>query len=344
MHKYVCRYEGKEETLHYHSVPMAVHSNYFDTLLASGMEESETKKVTLDDVDPNLFRSAIEILEDPQNILTVSAEQMMTVAPLYNRFEFKNGLKLAETVLGKFMDKWTKQKGKSPNLSEQKLFGDSILFSQEANLENLTEKSISFIKEKFKRDAHIMELAIFDHAFIEKIAPFLEEHRVECLTDLFSRFYPDPDQFQERLASADLLEELRWRIVTRLGSLQMKPFGLKPKGSINLGGDRAPEVVNLGFCNTAAGHFRGGEEVHCLLSRITCETYRLKHGGNGVVGDWVAYLCVVGARKVYKFVWPNSKSLSLPPIGNQWALVTEDGEGNDSGPKATFELLSIKAS
>lgn len=74
----VCRFldEGnKEETIMAHSVAMAIHSKYFDTLLSSGMQESENKTVTLDDVDAAGFRLALEILEDPESILTVSAEK-----------------------------------------------------------------------------------------------------------------------------------------------------------------------------------------------------------------------------------------------------------------------------
>ena len=71
----VCRRDGKEETIMAHSVAMAIHSKYFDTLLSSGMQESENKTVTLDDVDAAGFRLALEILEDPESILTVSAEK-----------------------------------------------------------------------------------------------------------------------------------------------------------------------------------------------------------------------------------------------------------------------------
>ena len=180
----VCRFDGKEETIQIHSVIMANHSNYFDTLLASGMQESETKTVTLDDVDPKSFRSAIEILEDPHNILTVSAEEMLKAAPIYNRFEFSKGLKLAETVLGTFLDDWTKQNDKTPEPSALKLIGDSILFSHEANLETLIQKSICFIKAKLDRK-NIQGYGIFQLSFFEKLSPFLLEHKVKaaCFSD-----------------------------------------------------------------------------------------------------------------------------------------------------------------
>ena len=150
----VCRCDGKEETLHYHSVAMAIHSSYFDSLLASGMEESETKTVTLDDVDAATFQKAVELLEDPVKSSSVTAQDIIKAAPIYNRFEFSSGLKLVEAVLAKFLEEWTKQQEKSPTVSEKKLIGDSILFAQEANLENLTQKSISFIKEKLKYEGN----------------------------------------------------------------------------------------------------------------------------------------------------------------------------------------------
>ena len=151
----VCRCSGddnKEETLHYHSVAMALHSSYFDNLLTSGMQESESKTVTLDGVDPKEFRLAIEILENPLKATKTTAQECMNVASIYNRFAFAKGLELVESILCDFLDQWTEQKKKSPSPPQMKVIGDAILFSQEANLENsLKSPRISSKQKLFKK-------------------------------------------------------------------------------------------------------------------------------------------------------------------------------------------------
>ena len=337
----VCRYEGKEEMLHYHSVAMAIHSSYFDSLLASGMQESVTKTVTLEDVDPGTFQKAVEILEDPNSVLTVSAEEMLTVAPLYNRFEFKNGLKLAETVIGKFMEDWTKAKGKSPNLSEHRLIGDSILFSHEANLENLTEKSISFVKQKLKDGTSLVDIAIFDQSFIEKIAPFLDEHRASCLTELYSHLYPNG--LQEKLQAADLLVHLQWWLLSTLALQQLKPLGLRLKGRLALAGDQSPTTtIHAGLYRTTTGRLGDGQEILSTINRILNEEDMVWFNKMGEIGDWAIHLRAVGRARSYRFVWPRSKSFPLPPVGNQWILGRNDDENHHSEPEATFEVVSIE--
>ena len=337
----VCRFDGKNETIQVHSVIMANHSNYFDTLLASGMEESETKTVTLDDVDPSLFRSAFEIFEDPLQSASATAQEIMKAAPIYNRFEFSKGLKLAEAILVKFLEDWTKKKGKSPSRREKKLLGDSILFSQDANLEDLTQKSISFIKEKLRKGSSATDVAIFDQSFIQKILPFLEEHRAACLTDLYSRRFPN--SFQERLGAADCLVHLHWLTSANVARKQLVPLGLKIVCRVNLGGDRA--TFDLQPYQWTTGHLEDGQEISCFVGRIRNEGCRSQLDDNGEIGDWFANIKVGhGTRGNNKFVWPSSKSFPLPPFGKQWTLVSEGDEGDSNvEQKATFEVVSAKA-
>ena len=336
----VCRYEGKEETLQYHSVAMAIHSSYFDTLLASGMQESVTKTVTLEDVDPDTFQKAVEILEDPVKSSSVTAQDIIEAAAIYNRFEFSSGLKLVEAVLVKFLEEWTKQKEKSPTVSEKKLIGDSILFAQEANLENLTQKSISFIKEKLKYGDNGMCLAIFDQSFIETIARFLEEHRAACLTDFFSRH--DPDGLQETLQAADLLVNLYWKIFTTLALMQLGPFGIAVEGRLTFGREeRAPEVVNFRpYGSTTTAHRDGRRIIEATLGRICSDADWVLFCNKGEVGDWAVSIDGVRDGVLLRFVCPSSKTFPLPPGGHKFTLAWE-GDEDESEPDVTFEIVSM---
>jgi hypothetical protein len=69
-----------------HSLIMAGHSKYFDSLLSSEMQESITKEVTLENVSPAVFEQGMRYLENPSQAMTVSVEEILQVAPFYNRF------------------------------------------------------------------------------------------------------------------------------------------------------------------------------------------------------------------------------------------------------------------
>lgn len=202
------RYDSnsKEETVEFHSLALALHSNYFDSLLSSGMQESETKSVTLDGINPNDFRLALEVLENPLKTTTVTAQEMMKVASIYNRFEFTNGLKLAEKVLSKFLEDWSRETHKSPKPAEMKLISDTILFSQSANLTGLVEKSQEFIREKLQLYTDC-GLGLLQETFIQKIKPFLSQHKDVCLGDFYSKWYPT-SQHGQVLDRPDLWETL----------------------------------------------------------------------------------------------------------------------------------------
>ena len=334
----VCKYEGKQETLRYHSVIMAYHSNYFDTLLASRMQESDTKKtVTLEDVDPDLFRQAVRSLEDPRKEASATAPDIMKAAPIYNRFEFSEGLKLAESVLGKFLQEETKRTGEPRTPPEKKLIGDSILFSQEANLEGLTEKSISFIKTKLSKSSTPFDLALFDESFIQKIAPFLEEHKAACLTNFFA-YCGDPDAFD--LTASDfleILEQFHWGVVEAIAFKEFKPLDLKRNGRLTIRGKQA--AVDVHPSRWTTGSFEDGEEFELSAFRCTTDTkfnFCVEHVE---IGDW--YVCIEIGETSYRFVCLCSKSLPLPPIGNQWILAEEWRWKDDMDAEATFEIAPI---
>ena len=333
----VCRFDGKEETIQVHSQIIANHSNYFDTLLASGMEESGTKTVTLDDVDPNLFRSSIEILEDPESILTVSAEDMMKVAPLYNRFEFKKGLVLAENILAKFLDEWTQQEDKTPVPPELKLIGDVILFSDESNLESLIEKSIQFIKAKLDWNKP-KSLKIFQMSFLQRICSFLLQNKEACLADFLSAL-----GIVGTLAPPDLLQNISVTVSAGLLFHQMSPLNLRYNARVFLKGQSNVKKVFVvkPYNSTATTRLPDGTEARCSISPLVhfseqpfASTITSKYGD---LGDWSAEVDVVGGEK-YRFLWPCTKSLALPPLGCQAVYVPSDP--SDKGPYPTFELLN----
>ena len=345
----LCRFDGKEETIQVHSVIMANNSNYFDTLLASGMEETESKTVTLDDVDPDHFRSAIGILEDPESILTVSPEDMMKVAPIYNRFEFKKGLILAEKILGKFLDDFTDGEGMAPVPPELKLIGDVILFSDEANLESLIEKSILFIKEKLDKTKPKC-LRLFEKSFIQKIGTFLLGNKEACLSEFLATSYDDEEVVKKYLASPDLLATLGVIVTSKLYESLIWPsevryiakFCIQRRGRRRRGQSILEEnaIVAKPFEFGVTTRLPDEKELRCSMALLTRASSRpfasTIYSKFGEIGDWLAKVEVIGGQ-TYRFVWPCSKSLPLPPLRCQAVYVCEDP--NTKGPYPTFELV-----
>ena len=345
----VCRCSGddKEETIHYHSVAMALHSSYFDNLLTSGMQEAESKTVTLDDVDPKEFRLAIEILENPSKVLSTTAEEVMSVAPLYNRFEFSKGLKLTERILSNFLKEWTKQKKKAPTLPQFKIIGDAILFSQEANLENLIEKSKAFIKTKLRR-VDMFGMGLFQESFIEKIQPFLEEYMHDCLEEFYEdHFSWEPDDLNEYFTREDFFETFYWELQIILNKKHMNDLKVKFKGSFSCEESSYEENISLPTIGDYTTHeMSDGTRMQCGIFRLL-DSLADKVGvhSKSEIGDWCVLIRMGGGIN-YWFVHPFSKTLSLPPVGKGWTLALEEGpRGAEEGSvDATFELRVAKTS
>ena len=319
----VCRSADKEETLHYHSVAMALHSSYFDNLLTSGMQEAESKTVTLDDVDPNEFRLAIEILENPLKSNKTTAQECMNVASIYNRFAFSKGLELVESILCDFLDQWTEQKKKSPSLPQMKVIGDAILFSQEANLEKLIEKSKHFIKTKILQDdSHGMGL--FQESFIEKIKPFLEVHKEACLSDFYTRVFKFSTAKQgELFKRPDFFNSLYWDIYVSREAKIVRSLRLKIEGKIRVEESNSTTETSIVLSPYQTLRQTATETTICSRVRgrkVYDESGLLEHGE---IGDWFVHI-TLPEEKYYMFVSPFSKTSSLPPLGTGWTLKRAD--------------------
>ena len=322
----VCRSGDKEGTLHYHSVAMALHSSYFDNLLTSGMQEAESKTVTLDDVDPNEFRLAIEILENPLKSNKTTAQECMNVASIYNRFAFSKGLELVESILCDFLDQWTEQKKKSPSLPQMKVIGDAILFSQEANLEKLIEKSKHFIKTKILQDdSHGMGL--FQESFIEKMKPFLEEHEEECLSDLYTRVLNvSAAERDEMFKRSDFFSSLYWDIYCWLEFKNMASLKLKIDGKFRVEESSNSTTEKSIVLKPHQSWRQTSTEAICGRVRGRKINEELGLFEHGEIGDWFVQV-ILSEDKHYTFVSPFSKTSSLPPLGTGWTLAVTEPEG-----------------
>jgi hypothetical protein len=326
-----------EETLHYHSVTMAHHSNYFDSLLSSGMREVESKTVTLDGVDPTLFQLAVEILEDPIKSHSATAQDIMKLAHVYNRFEFSKGLQLTETILGNYLEEWTMKRDKSPSPPQMKLITDSILFSREANLENLTAKSKTLLKTKMcQADVHGM--GFFQEAVIEKLGSFLTEHKDDIIRAFYTKKYPTLAP-REVLTRSDLLSTLYWDMLTCSDTLLTSNILIKLNGRlcVHVNNFRIEVMVPIFTYTTSSTKLSNGQDVLVDIERIKGRDFFDLKGIflEAELGDWFTKV-TIGVDS-YIFVQPHSKSMSCPPQGRGWNLIEQDRRNDGTDP--TFELL-----
>ena len=187
---------------------MAWHSNYFDTLLASGMEEPITKQVTLEDVSPETFELAMELIDDMGRASKATVADFLKVASFYNRFDFQNGLDRCISALVEFMESMDEKrridkKGRFiPTKGEMENMLATICVAAETEADRLVEicstilsRVISFVASEY----------VWNVDRIRRIQGFLVNHK-ECMTDFFVQHpayerldFSDPE-FPNRLA------------------------------------------------------------------------------------------------------------------------------------------------
>ena len=96
--------EGVDQrSFQFHSLMLETRSSFFESLVSSGMQESLDRKVTLSDVDPDTFEAAMKYLDDPAAASEMTPIQAVQVGPFYHKYGFETGLKLFESVFGRYI-------------------------------------------------------------------------------------------------------------------------------------------------------------------------------------------------------------------------------------------------
>jgi hypothetical protein len=87
----------------YHASIMANHSNYIDTMLASGMKESNTYEVSFPDIPPATWESMMKFLDKPLAGRLMTVQDVMEVAPWYDKYDFPEGRELSGHILAEYI-------------------------------------------------------------------------------------------------------------------------------------------------------------------------------------------------------------------------------------------------
>ena len=328
----------KEKTFECHGLIMAGNSQYFDNLLSSEMEESISKQVTLEDVDPGVFEKGMELLEDPSKAMNAKVEEVLKVAPFYDRFQFQNGLKLVEEILGKFMDSWLEtldenqiRTTKNPWKSELNLILDVIVFAEAASMTSLIEKSVEFIQSRFISSTQTGK-GLFEVDHIKKIQTFLVAHADDCIRDpledlllslpnhdvitapdyFSSTEFPKVlvDAFQRQLA----LDDIRDHGVGIKVSVKVDKFNLIGTVDSTMECSMTMTDASSGNASICFGKEENGFEI---------DVYQWpgKDTKDYQNGDWVIQIWGLVRGHDLRFVFPMSSRSLLPPKDEGWRLL-----------------------
>ena len=322
----------KQKVFHHYSTIMAYNFGFFDSMLSSGMKESESKKVTIEDVDPGLFELATELLDDPCKSTDVPAEDMVKMGPLYHRLDSRPGLNLAEKALSSFLDDLIEDKNtQNHSKREMEVAIESILFGQEAHLGGLLTKSKLFLQKKFSRVGPSGRgLLTLPH--IQRLQSFLAAYHEDVYQPFHDKFFqglPLPDiggpSFPEILASQfRAIENTTLPQYVEIQDLVCEVETFVENSSheyIQLTTD------DIGLKHIPSSHrYRGIKglivEVEvgqaCLMS--------LEHGSAGSDFDFLDW-CIIykqqntNSSAKMEFVYPGSGSCPMPPCGKGWRIL-----------------------
>jgi hypothetical protein len=148
----VLGYGPTMKTVKAHSLILACHSGYFESLLASNMMEAAEKRVELTDVDPAQFLLALEYVDNCTKSL--STEDAMFIGPFYDRFDFRRGMVLVEQALLRDMNgvdcNMTRSFYRSLTSQDITKYTNLTLFAKATNLHEVLAKGKDILSKIYK--------------------------------------------------------------------------------------------------------------------------------------------------------------------------------------------------
>ena len=347
--------DAATKVFHHYSVTMASFYGFFDSLLASGMQEAQTMKVTLEDVDPDVFELATAILANPKRARNTSAREAIQVAPFYHKYDSELGLELVEEIICLWFDDITPDDiAFQPTLSELETVLDALVFAKDAAVPSLISKGKDFVRKRILSIDSLMNVKMEEYQ-IKKLLSFIVEN-MECYQDLHNTFFngqelpdfrqeDDCDWFMSALQSICKLFAIRY--VDPDYRIHVKcTWKLEDSDLLESSSDYIEVKVLMGNDPPQAHN--------CFYGKMTCKLFEeniddawailapcaLLKPKCGIVGtdysysDWAAILTFPNwngnpEALVLEFVWPLSGNQFLPPLETAgWRLLNplDDGE------------------
>ena len=335
---------------HNYKATMASFYDFFDAMFASGMAESVDGKVTLEDVEPEVFELATTLLETPMRARTAGPADAIQVALFYHKYNSKLGLDLVEGILCEFFDQMiAKENDEFPTTTEMEIIVDALAFSTQANLSSLVTKGKEFLSERFLTINFLKQFQL-QEVQMKKVVGFLAAN-MDCYQAFHGAFFEGqdaPEFHQEDApnwflgATRDLCNmEYLSTVISRRHLCINSSW--KVDGSVDLINKRNGILVRdqyssigLSFNGRNTREFNLFDVIHTNASAsiAPCSLLRPKCGRAGVdysYSDWAAILTFPRTDQealVLEFVFPYSGNQIFPPLDDGWKLLNplDDGE------------------
>jgi hypothetical protein len=301
----------------YHSIIMANHSNYIDTMLATPMKESKTFELSFPDIAPPTWDSMMKFLEGPVAVRLMTAKDAMEMAPLYDQYDFHQGRELCDQVLKEYFQ------DKIKILSDLNCFVDAVLLADAANLNEAKNLGVEWLGQTLGQtlEAYSPQNGgfIFTEEHIRKLTPLIIKadvlfQIVRHSFSYFSGYYiKSKDDLRSPLfpsALVMLYEKVETRRVLRgeFFHIMLSGTGCKADGFCT---SNNPIGNTYDCCGTAG--LWDGVQVNFEVNRLEDDA------GWAIIAATLPEIDEDGERNydnvVSKTLWccPNSHSLPLPP-------------------------------
>ena len=239
----------------YHASIMATHSNYIDTMLASGMKESNTYDASFPDIAPATWESMMKFLDDPLAGRLMTVTDVMEVTPWYDQYDFPAGRKLSGHILMEYI-----QATEAPDVPDNfDFFIDAIVLADALHLDAAKKAGLCWI-DRAIIDGYNQEIFSRDH--IAKLAPLIAKEEL---------LFENVKSLVKSVVTNDILHRLFPELlVEKFASNQMGEMILDWVGAITLSGSGCDAdglycSYGSGFCNYNSGLW-GDEEVRFEIS------------------------------------------------------------------------------
>jgi hypothetical protein len=197
-----------------HASVMATHSNLIDTMLSSGMKESNTYEVSFPDIAPATWESMMKFLDKPLAVRLMTVEDVMEVATGYDRCDFPAGRELCSHILAEYIHALSAEE--PPD--DLDFCIDAILLADALHLDEAKNGGVLWVLSMIMFDTNG---TMFSRDHIAKLAPLISREDILFLTvkhfvksvetkdDILHRLFPE--LFVETFASSQKGELiLKW--------------------------------------------------------------------------------------------------------------------------------------
>jgi hypothetical protein len=324
----------------YHASVMATHSNYIDIMLASGMKESNNYAVSFPDIAPTTWESMMKFLDTPLAGRLMTVEDVIEVAPCYDKYDFSDGRELSGHVLMEYIK--VMKKVVPDNLD---FFIDAILLADSAQLDEALNAGVLWIENIILH----YDKNIFSRDHITKLAPlFANEESLFATVKLFVKSVVSKDDILHRLFPELFVEKLAsyqkvTTILDLVGGRPPLPTSTSTRPALPVLSSR-PDGFNLKvkkLCITLSGS--GGEDDGEYIGRfldnrpnalefqsrssLSVHSSQRSNFLKIIVRDEI-WAIVRGAGNNEKIIWkcPHSRTLMLPPRDG-WVPVDQLARG-----------------